>query len=194
MTESVKAESITMVEASFHRHREAVEKAKSLGPLLVTAGRKLKEVLFSGGKVLMMGNGGSAADAQHFAAEIVVRYKKDRAAYPAIALNTDASMMTATGNDLAFDYIFSRQVAAFAKPGDIVVGFTTSGNSANVIEGILEARRRGCYTIGFLGRDGGKLAGLVDLALVVDYGETARIQEVHMLMYHILCELFEESL
>jgi D-sedoheptulose 7-phosphate isomerase len=169
-------------------------KAESLVPLLVTAGQKLNEVLLSGGKVLMMGNGGSAADAQHFAAEIVVRYKKDRAAYPAIALNTDASMMTAAGNDYSFDAIFSRQVAAFAKPGDLVVGFTTSGNSANVVEGILEARKRGCFTIGFLGRDGGKLKGLVDLALVVDDDETARIQEVHELMYHILCELFEDGL
>jgi len=185
---------LKLVEASFERHQKAVQKAASLIPQLVIAGQKLNEVLLSGGKVLVMGNGGSAADAQHFATEIVVRYVKNRAAYPAIALNTDGSNMTASGNDLSFDAIFSRQVAALARPGDLVFGITTSGNSANVVEGILEARRRGCFTIGFLGRDGGKLKGLVDLALVVDDDETARIQEVHELMYHILCELFEDGL
>ena len=183
-----------MIEDGFGRHESAVQKARSLIPLLVEASKKMDEVLLRGGKVLILGNGGSAADAQHFATELVVRYKKNRAAYPAIALTTDTSILTAAGNDLSFDQIFSRQVAALAKPGDLVMAFSTSGNSGSVVEAVVEARRQGCFSIGFLGRDGGKVKALVDLALVVDDDESARIQEVHGLMYHLLCELFEAEL
>jgi D-sedoheptulose 7-phosphate isomerase len=142
----------------------------------------------------MLGNGGSAADAQHFAAELVVRYLKDRPGYPAIALTTDTSLLTAAGNDYSMDRVFSRQVQALGRPGDLVFAFSTSGTSANVVEAVKEARKQGCATVGFLGRDGGFLKDLVDHPLVVDYPETARIQEAHELMYHILCELFEEAL
>ena len=186
--------SASLTQASFERHRLAIQKAEALIPALTIVGQKMDEVLRAGGKLLMMGNGGSASDAQHFAAEIVVRYVKNRAAYPAIALTTDTSLLTATGNDFSFDEIFSRQIEALGRPGDLVFGFSTSGNSKNVVEGIQEAKRRGCTTVGFLGKDGGVLKDLVDHALVVADQETARVQEVHMLMYHILCEIFEADL
>ena len=117
--------SLSLIKDSFERHRLAVQKAEALTPTLETVGQKMGEVLGSGGKLLMMGNGGSASDAQHFAAEIVVRYVKNRAAYPAIALTTDTSLLTAAGNDYSFDHIFSRQVEALGRPGDLVFGFST---------------------------------------------------------------------
>lgn len=186
--------SLSLIHDSFERHHLAVQRAEALIPTLELIGQKMGDALFSGRKLLMMGNGGSASDAQHFAAEIVVRYVKSRAAYPAIALTTDTSLLTATGNDFSFDQIFSRQIEALGNPGDIVFGFSTSGNSKNVIEGVKEAKRRGCLTVGFLGKDGGELNDLVDHALVVADQETARVQETHMLMYHILCEIFEGAL
>ena len=187
-------DNLTLAKASFERHSRAVQKAAPLVGALVTVAQKMGDLLLAGGKVMMMGNGGSAADAQHFAAELVVRYKKDRAGFAAIALNTDSSILTAEGNDHSFNSIFSRQIEALARKGDMVFAFSTSGNSANVVEGVLEAKRRGCFTVGFLGRDGGELKPLVDVPLVVEDEETARVQEVHGLMYHILCELFEDRL
>lgn len=148
----------------------------------------------SGSKVLIMGNGGSAADAQHFAAEIVGRFKMERKALPAIALTTDTSILTAVGNDYGFDRVFSRQVEAFAQSGDVVVGISTSGNSANVLAALDVATAAGCRTVGLLGRDGGTIAGRCDLALVVPSANTPRIQEGHIAIIHIVCDLMEKRL
>lgn len=150
--------------------------------------------LKAGNKVLIMGNGGSAADAQHFAAELVGRYLLDREPLPALALSTDTSILTSVSNDYGFEEVFSRQVRAFAVPGDVVIGISTSGNSKNVYNALVAARQMRCTTLGLLGNDGGTLAGIVDLALVVPVKETPHIQEAHVTMIHILCDLIEKHL
>lgn len=148
----------------------------------------------SGKKVLIMGNGGSAADSQHFAAEIVGRFKLERAALPAIALSTDTSILTAIGNDYGFDAVFSRQIEALAASGDIVIGLSTSGNSPNVFKALELAKERGCRTIGLLGRDGGSIKNICDVALVVPTNDTPRVQEAHITIIHIVCDLVERGL
>ena len=154
----------------------------------------LTETLKRGGKILIAGNGGSAADAQHFASEILGRFKMERKALPAIALTTDTSVLTAIGNDYSFDRIFSRQVEGLGKQGDIFIGISTSGNSLNVIEALKKAKELGLKTVGFTGRDGGKMKELCDILLRVDSDNTPRIQESHIAVIHILCELVENSL
>jgi D-sedoheptulose 7-phosphate isomerase len=154
----------------------------------------LCETFDAGKKVLVMGNGGSAADAQHFAAEIVGRFKMERRALPAIALSTDTSILTAIGNDYGFDRVFVRQVEALAQPGDVVVGLSTSGTSGNVKIALEAAKKGGCRTVGLLGRDGGTIAGISDLALVVPSENTPRIQEGHITIIHIVCDLLEKRL
>jgi D-sedoheptulose 7-phosphate isomerase len=150
--------------------------------------------LKSGKKILVMGNGGSAADAQHMAAEFVGRFLLERKALPAIALTTDTSIITAVGNDYGFDEIFKRQVEALAQPGDVVIGISTSGHSNNVFHALASANEIGCKTIGLLGRDGGNIAGIVDVNLTVPVQETPRIQEAHVTIIHILCDLVERNL
>ncbi|WP_293443675.1 D-sedoheptulose 7-phosphate isomerase [Persephonella sp.] len=144
-----------------------------------------------GNKVLICGNGGSAADAQHFAAEIVGRFEKERKGYPAIALTTDTSALTAIGNDYGFEHIFSRQVEALGKKGDILIGISTSGNSQNVINAVKVAKNMGIFTVGFLGKDGGKLKEIVDTAFIVNHQKTARIQEVHLTLEHAICNIID---
>jgi D-sedoheptulose 7-phosphate isomerase len=148
----------------------------------------------SEGKLLIFGNGGSAADAQHIAAELVIRYKSDRAAIAAIALTTDTSAITACGNDMGFDAVFSRQVEALSRPGDVALGISTSGNSPNVIAGLLEARRRGVHTVGLTGGDGGRMPSLCDALITVPSKVTGRIQEMHILIGHMLCQALEQRL
>jgi D-sedoheptulose 7-phosphate isomerase len=145
----------------------------------------------SGGKLLLFGNGGSAADAQHIAAELVIRYKSDRPAIAAIALTTDSSALTACGNDLGFDALFARQIEGLARPGDVAVAFSTSGKSPNVIAGLREARSKGVQTTGFTGADGGNMRELCDALLVVPSRVTARIQEMHIMVAHMLCKSLE---
>jgi D-sedoheptulose 7-phosphate isomerase len=152
------------------------------------------DALQSGKKILVMGNGGSAADAQHMAAEFVGRFLLERKALPAIALTTDTSILTAVGNDYGFDEIFKRQVEALARPGDVVIGISTSGHSNNVFHALTAANEIGCKTIGLLGRDGGNIAGIVDVNLTVPVQETPRIQEAHLTIIHILCDLVERNL
>lgn len=152
----------------------------------------LVESLSKGGKVLTMGNGGSAADAQHIAAEFVGRFLLERKALPAIALTTDTSILTAVGNDYGYEEIFKRQVEALAAPGDVVIGISTSGNSANVEKAMHSAREKGCRTIGLLGRNGGRLSGLCDVAVTVPSQHTPHIQEAHLVIIHILCDLVEQ--
>lgn len=148
----------------------------------------------AGQKLLICGNGGSAADAAHLATEFVVRFVDERPAYPAICLSNDAGTLTAAGNDYGFHEVFARQISAFGKPGDILICLSTSGSSRNVQRALEEAKTRGLRTIAFLGRDGGAASGAADIELVVRSESTARIQEAHMLLLHVLCEAVEERL
>lgn len=150
--------------------------------------------LRDGGKVILFGNGGSAADAQHIAAELVGKLLLERQALPAIALNTNISILTALGNDYGYETTFSRQIEALAKEKDIVIGISTSGNSPNVNEAIKVAKSKGVSTVGLTGRDGGKLAEIADLAIIVPSDITPRIQEAHITIGHIICELVEKEL
>ena len=168
--------------------------ARDMPQLMAEMAVRLIETFNSGGKLLVMGNGGSAADAQHFAAEIVGRFKMERRALPAMALSTDTSILTAVGNDYGYDSIFQRQVEAFACPGDVVVGISTSGKSPNVLNALKLARQLGCCTIGLLGKDGGGIKSVCNLALVVPSSDTPRIQESHITIIHIVCDLVEKAM
>ena len=159
---------------------------------IVAQADDMAERLRRGCKILVCGNGGSAADAQHFAAELTGRYVRERKALAAIALTTDTSSLTALGNDYSFDRIFARQVEALGRPGDLLVGISTSGNRANVIAAVESAHALGMRTVGLLGKDGGRLKALVDDPLVVPSAVTARIQEVHLMVYHFWCEVLDE--
>ena len=157
----------------------------------------LFQALAEDGKILVCGNGGSAADAQHFAAELTGRFEKERMGLAAVALTTDTSALTAIGNDYGFDHIFSKQVRALGRAGDVLMGISTSGNSANVIEAIKAAHERDMKVVAFTGRDGGKIAAMLkegDVLLNVPYPRTARIQEVHILLVHALCDCIDTML
>ena len=154
----------------------------------------IEESLRAGNKLLVCGNGGSAADASHFATEFVVRFTKDRPAYPAICLACDGGLLTAAGNDYGFDEVFARQVAAFGLQGDVLICLTTSGKSRNVERALAEAKAHKLKTIAFLGRDGGSTVGMADVDLLVRSESTARIQEAHQLLLHVLCETIESRL
>jgi D-sedoheptulose 7-phosphate isomerase len=158
------------------------------------AGALLAEVFRAGGKALLFGNGGSAADAQHIADEWVGRYVRERAALPAIALTANTSDLTAIGNDYGFEHVFARGVEAHGREGDVAIAISTSGNSPNVLRAVEVARERGLHTIGLTGRDGGKLAQLVELPIVVPSDVTARIQEAHTAILHAWCELVDAIL
>ncbi len=162
--------------------------------LVVRAAGAMTGALRAGGKVLLFGNGGSAADAQHMAAELVNRFLFERPALPAIALTTDSSIMTSISNDRDYAEVFARQVEALGRPGDVVIGISTSGQSASVVRGIETANQIQMCTMAFTGGDGGKLAGLVEYAFVVPSRSTPRIQEVHATLGHVLCELVETEL
>ncbi len=148
----------------------------------------------NGGKIMFFGNGGSAADAQHLATELTVRYVSDRAPIPAIALTTDSSALTAIGNDMGFDRLFARQIEALGQPGDVAIGISTSGQSANVLNALKTARDKKIITAGLSGKDGGKMAGLCDVLLVVPSPTTARIQEMHITLGQMLCGALEKKL
>jgi D-sedoheptulose 7-phosphate isomerase len=147
-----------------------------------------------GGKALVFGNGGSAADAQHFAAELVGRLQKDRPARPALALTTDTSVLTAVANDTGYERVFARQIEAFGAPGDVAIGISTSGGSANVLAGLEAARARGLTTIAMTGRDGGRVAAAADIHVNVPHASAARVQEAQRTLLHAICELIEEEL
>lgn len=165
--------------------------ADTQGPTIQAMIECIWESMQRGGKLLLCGNGGSAADAQHIATEFVVRLEVDRAPLPALALTTDTSLLTAAGNDHGFDTIFARQVAGLGRAGDVLLAISTSGNSRNVIKAVEEAHRRQMRTLAWLGRDGGKLKELVHLPLVVESSNTQRIQEVHITVGHIICGVLE---
>lgn len=157
-------------------------------------GERLVAALNDGKKILIAGNGGSAAEAQHFSAEIVGHYARERRGYPAIALTTDTSILTAIGNDYDFRSIFARQIEALGKKGDVFIGLSTSGNSGNIIDALKKAREQGLFTVSFLGKDGGKMRGMADIDLIVPSEETPRIQEAHLIMIHSICEMLDSKL
>jgi D-sedoheptulose 7-phosphate isomerase len=153
--------------------------------------KEVAERVKRGRKILLCGNGGSASDCQHIAAELVGRFKMERRALPAIALTTDTSILTAVGNDYSFDKIFERQVEALGEEGDVLIGISTSGNSKNVVNAVLKAKEMGILTVGFLGKDGGRLKDIVDYPFIVKNFSTPRVQEVHITLGHVLCDFIE---
>src|SRR6185312_15298534 len=173
---------------------ETLQSLLHLDAQLAKAADLIEDCLSSGGKLLVCGNGGSAADASHFATEFVVRFMTDRPAYPAICLAGDGGLLTAVGNDYGFEELFARQVAAFGLPGDLLICLTTSGKSRNVERALQEAKARKLKTITFLGRDGGSTIGMADVELLVRSDTTSRIQEAHQLLLHVLCEISETRL
>ena len=165
---------------------------RHLGPA-VLASLAMRQVISEGGRILVFGNGGSAADAQHFAAELVGRFMRERAAMAAIALTTDTSILTALANDYSFRQVFVRQLEALARPGDLAFGISTSGESPNVLDALRHARERGLRTVALTGRDGGSIGAAADIHVNVPDENTARVQEVHRTIMHAMCELIERD-
>jgi D-sedoheptulose 7-phosphate isomerase len=182
--QAIAIDSARTKETFFQHHADLVAQAADL----------IIESLRAGGKVMTFGNGGSAADAQHIAAELVNRLTDERPPIPAISLTTDTSILTSIANDYSFDELFDRQIRALGRRGDVALAISTSGNSPNVLKAVEAARDMGIQSIGLTGRDGGKLGGLVDVALIVESDSTQRIQETHITIGHILCELIEQTL
>jgi D-sedoheptulose 7-phosphate isomerase len=183
-----------VLRANIAAHTAAVQALAELAAPLSRAADTLGQALLDGNKLLTCGNGGSAADAAHLATEFVCRYSADRRPYPAIALTDSGSTLTAAGNDYAFELVFARQVRAFAREGDVLIAFSTSGNSRNVLLALQAARELKMHTIAFLGKSGGLTKGVADIELLVPSQTTARIQECHLLLYHCLCETVESIL
>ena len=175
-------------------HIRCLQRLKTLDKDIEKTGATLLNCLLRGGKLLICGNGGSAGDAQHFAAEIIGRFERDRRAYPAIALSTDTSILTAVGNDYGYAEVFARQVDGLGRPGDILVAISTSGNSPNVVRAVECARPLGIQSVGLLGKDGGILREYVDQAIIVDDSVTARIQESHIFILHYWAWQIENGL
>jgi D-sedoheptulose 7-phosphate isomerase len=182
---------LELLRNALNDHQNVMKQLESLLPKIDEVGQVMRACLQRGNKILLMGNGGSAADSQHIAAEIVGRYKRERRGLPAIALTTDTSILTAVGNDYGFEFVFSRQVEALCDAQDVVVGISTSGNSGNVVKAIEVAKQIGAITVLFSGGTGGKLADMCDYALVMPSKETARIQEAHLFIAHSVCEIMD---
>lgn len=181
------------ISAIFDAHLETIQALRVQEAVIQELGEILVACLRYGNRVFLCGNGGSAADAQHIAAEMVCRFETNRRALPAIALTTDTSALTAIGNDFGYDRVFARQVEALARPGDVLIGISTSGNSSNIIAAVEQANEMGVVTIGLLGGEGGKLVDMVAHSLVVPTHVTARVQECHILIGHIWCGMIDEA-
>ena len=181
------------IEKSFLDSGENIKKSANLSEMVEKAIKEIINCLERGNKIIIFGNGGSAADAQHIAAELVSKFKKDRKSFPAIALTTDTSILTSIGNDFSFDSIFSRQCESLVVEGDVVIGISTSGNSINVKNGIIKSKERKAKTIALLGNNGGIIKDSVDIPIIVDNSSTSNIQEVHRVIYHIICEIVESK-
>ena len=183
----------TTIEKEIAEHLKVAETMSSLTNKVEIAAQICIDCLKNGGKILLFGNGGSAADAQHIAAELVGRFKAERKSLPAIALTTDTSVLTAIGNDFGYVHVFDRQVEALANKGDVAIGISTSGNSINVINALKVASKLNCNTIGFSGQDGGKMNKICNINLAVPSEDTPRIQEMHILIGHIICHLIDQE-
>jgi D-sedoheptulose 7-phosphate isomerase len=182
-----------MVIEELYDHQNIIQKViDSLTGDIETACEMITSTLKNGNKVLIAGNGGSAADAQHIAAELSGRFVKERKALPGIALTTDTSAITSIANDYGYEYVFSRQLEALAQPGDLFIGISTSGNSEGILNAFKSAQKLNCKTLGLSGRNGGKMNGLCDLNIIVPSDVTARIQEMHILIGHIMCKAVDD--
>ena len=186
--------SISIFDTHLSGHLSAIDSLGQARDSIVRAGELLRSQLFLGRKVFLCGNGGSAADAQHIAAELVGRYSVERRGLPAIALTTDTSVLTAVGNDFGYTHIFARQVEALADPGDVLIAISTSGRSANVLAAVRVARTLKCHTIGLLGCDGGPLATVVDIPVIVGGQLTAHVQECHIVVGHLWCAMVDSAI
>jgi len=184
----------SLLSQNIAEHAVTMQSLMLLSDAVLEASRVLAGGLQGGGKLMLCGNGGSASDAQHFAAEMMGRFQKTRHPYAAIALTGDTSVLTCIANDYAFDQVFARQVQGLGRPGDVLIALSTSGQSANVIQAAIQARQSGIFVLGLMGKGGGALKEHCDLALVVASNNTARIQEAHILLIHTLCELIEQEL
>ena len=178
-------------QSAFDEHLRVISELQAQQPVLETVAHRMTDAIFAGKKILWCGNGGSAADAQHLASELVGRFRRERRPFASLALTTDTSVLTSIGNDYGYDQVFSRQVLALCAQGDIFVGISTSGNSANVVEALEAAKECGAFTIAFTGQDGGKMAALADTSICVPTRDTARVQEGHILCGHMLCDWVE---
>ncbi|MCI4624403.1 MAG: D-sedoheptulose 7-phosphate isomerase [Candidatus Magnetoovum sp. WYHC-5] len=184
---------MSITKISIEEHIQIASTLKDMSGLIDVVGNKAVEALKNGNKILLAGNGGSAADSQHIAAELVGRFRKERQGLPAIALTTDTSIITAMANDYGYDRIFERQIEALAKEGDIFICISTSGKSPNLLLAALYAKKMGVYTVGLLGKSGGELKDNVDLPIIVKSNNTPRIQECHILIGHIVCEIIDSQ-
>jgi D-sedoheptulose 7-phosphate isomerase len=185
------------ISSNFNEHEQVVAASLNLVPAVARAADSLTQTLLADGKILACGNGGSAADAQHLAAELVGRFERERPELRALALSTDTSILTAIGNDYGFDEVFAKQVRAWGQSGDALVVYSTSGNSKNILAAARAAKERGMKIIAFTGKGGGRLGEMLgdeDVHLCVPYSRTARIQEIHLLMSHALCDAIDVSL
>lgn len=183
-----------MFNSVLKQHLDCFAQLESQSSAIEQAGTVLADTIQSGGKILLCGNGGSAADAQHFAAELIGRYEQERNAWPALALTTDTSILTAIGNDYGFNDVFARQVQGLGRAGDALIGISTSGKSKNVIRAVSMAKQRKMKTIGLAGRDGGDLHTQVDCSIVIDQNVTARIQEAHIFILHFWALIIEQHM
>jgi len=184
----------TIFNTHITQHLAAVQCLTALKPAIEFAGQCIADCLLRGNKILLCGNGGSAADAQHIAAELVGRFIAERKGLPAIALTTDTSILTAIANDYGYEHVFARQVEALASAGDVLIGISTSGDSTNVLAAIEAANQMGCTTIGLLGRDGGKLKTVADQDITVQVQTTAAIQECHIVIGHMWCAMVDAAM
>ncbi len=186
---------MSLISENFSEHLHVIQKvSESCAQDIAVVGQLMVDVLTQGGTIYWCGNGGSAADSQHLAAELVGRFKGDRRALRSAALSTDSSVLTCVANDYSYDAIFSRQIEALGRSGDLLVGISTSGNSSNVLKAFEAAKKLGLHTVGLLGKDGGKAKAMADHSIVIPSNATARIQESHILIGHTFCDLIEEGL
>ena len=194
MRNSLNKINIELINKEINEHISAINKIKNQTTKIDNIYKKIIETIKNKQMIYICGNGGSAADSQHFASELVGRYENNRDGFSAISLTTDSSALTAISNDYGFENVFSRQIESLGNVGDLLIVLSTSGNSENIISAVKAANKKGIFTIGILGKSGGKLLNLTDLNLVVDEKRTCRIQEVHALLIHILCELIDNKL
>ncbi len=186
---------IKMIDDQMQKHLQTTQKSiDEIQNYIFTACVIITDTLAKGGKVLLCGNGGSAADAQHIAAELTGRYKSDRKGLAAIALTTDSSALTAISNDFGYDRVFDRQVEALANDGDLLIGISTSGNSKNVNSALKTAKEIGCRTVGLSGKGGGEMSNFCDINIIVPSNDTPRVQEIHILIGHIMCQAVDDAL
>ena len=183
-----------LIRDTLEEHISVARAMQTLEPIIAEAGGMCADALKSGRRIYFCGNGGSAADAQHIAAELIGRFVGERRSLPAVALTTDTSALTAIGNDYGYDQVFSRQVEGLAEEGDVLIAISTSGNSENILKAVQAAKELGTCVIGLSGKSGGELHNVVDLSLVVPSDVTARIQEMHIVVGHLLCALIERQL